>query len=76
MSIRLELTTGEEKWSFDQAEAVVPSPGDLVDIDSGSGSRSFRVRNRRIVLTEGELSGPTGLETSGLLSVGLDLEQV
>jgi hypothetical protein len=28
MSIKLQLTTGDEEWTFNLAEAVVPSPGD------------------------------------------------
>ena len=76
MSVRLELTTGESEWTFELMEAVIPAAGDLLDINSPSGSRSFRVKTRRIVLTEGEPSGPTGLQESGLHSVGLDLEEV
>ena len=75
MSIRLELTTGDEEWTFDLSEAVVPAPGDLLDIDSTTGSRSFRVVSRRIVLTEGEPGGTTGLQNTGIRRVGLDLEQ-
>jgi hypothetical protein len=76
MSIRLELANGNEQWTFELAEAVIPSAGDVVDIDSPGGSRSFRVIDRRIVLTVGEPSGPTGLQESGLHSVGLHLEEV
>jgi hypothetical protein len=37
MSIELQLTTGDEEWTFNLAEAVVPSPGDALSIDNPDG---------------------------------------
>jgi hypothetical protein len=52
MSIELQLTTGDEKRTFNLAEAVVPSPGDALTIDDPNGGpRDFRVVSRRITLT-------------------------
>ena len=58
MSIELQLTTGDEEWTFNLAEAVVPSPGDALTIDDPDGDpRDFRVVSRRITLTEGDTVG-------------------
>jgi hypothetical protein len=47
MSIELQLTTGDEEWTFNLAEAVVPSPGDALSIDNQDGDpRDFRVVSR------------------------------
>ena len=37
MSIELQLTTGDEEWTFNLAEAVVPSPGRLEYRQPGRG---------------------------------------
>jgi hypothetical protein len=67
MSIELQLTTGDEGWTFNLAEAIVPSPGDALTIDDPNGDpRDFRVVSRRITLTEGD--------TVGSVMVGIDLE--
>jgi hypothetical protein len=67
MSIELQLTTGDEEWTFNLTEAVVPSPGDALTIDNPDGDpRDFRVVSRRITLTEGD--------TVGSVMVGIDLE--
>jgi len=51
MSIELQLTTGDEEWTFKLTEAVVPSPGDALTIDNPDGDpRDFRVVSRRITL--------------------------
>jgi hypothetical protein len=58
MSIELQLTTGDEEWTFNLAEAVVPSPGDALTIDNPDGDpREFRVVSRRITLNEGGTVG-------------------
>ena len=67
MSIELQLTAGDEEWTFNLAEAVVPRPGDALTIDNPDGDpRDFRVVSRRITLTEGD--------TVGSVMVGIDLE--
>ena len=67
MSIELQLTTGDEEWTFNLAEAIVPSPGDALTLDNPDGdSRDFRVLSRRITLTEAD--------TVGSVMVGIDLE--
>ena len=67
MSIELQLTTGDEEWTFNLAEAVVPSSGDALTIDNPDGDpRNFLVLSRRITLTEGD--------TVGSVMVGINLE--
>lgn len=67
MSIELQLTTGDEEWTFNLTESVVPSPGDDLTIDDPHGrSRDFRVVSRRIYLAEGD--------TVGSVMVGINLE--
>jgi len=46
MSIELQLTTGDEEWTFNMTESIVPSY-----------VRDFRVAGRRITLLQGEPVG-------------------
>ena len=46
MSIELQLTTGDEEWTFNMTESIVPSY-----------VRDFRVAGRRITLLQGERVG-------------------
>jgi hypothetical protein len=67
MSIELQLTTGDEEWTFNMTESVVPGPGDALTIDDSDGHmRDFRVKGRRITLVQGE--------PVGSVIVGIDLE--
>ena len=44
MSIELQLTTGNEEWTFNMTESVVPGPGDALTIEDPDGHvRDFRV---------------------------------
>jgi hypothetical protein len=67
MSIELQLTTGDEEWTFNMTESIVPSPGDALTIEDPDGDvRDFRVGSRRITLLQGE--------PVGSVIVGIDLE--
>jgi hypothetical protein len=67
MSIELQLTTGDEEWTFNVTEPIVPGPGDALTIDDPDGDpRDFRVVRRRIHLVRGE--------PLGSVTVGIDLE--
>lgn len=67
MSIELQLTTGNEEWTFNMTESVVPGPGDALTIEDPDGHvRDFRVKGRRITLVQGE--------PVGSVIVGIDLE--
>jgi hypothetical protein len=67
MSIELQLTTGDEEWTFNMTESIVPGPGDALTIeDPGGQVRDFRVAGRRIKLLQGE--------PVGSVIVGIDLE--
>ena len=67
MSIELQLTTGDEEWTFNMTEPIIPGPGDALTIEDPDGHvRDFRVAGRRITLLQGE---PVGSVT-----VGIDLE--
>ena len=67
MSIELQLTTGDEEWTFNMTESIVPGPGDALNIEDPDGHvRDFRVAGRRITLVQGE--------PVGSVLVGIDLE--
>jgi hypothetical protein len=67
MSIELQVTTGDEEWTFNMTESIVPSPGDALTIEDQDGHlRDFRVAGRRITLVQGE--------PVGSVIVGIDLE--
>jgi hypothetical protein len=67
MSIELQLTTGDEEWTFNMTESIVPGPGDALTIEDPDGHlRDFRVAGRRITLVQGE--------PVGSVIVGIDLE--
>jgi len=67
MSIELQLTTGDEEWTFNMTESIVPGPGDALTIEDQDGHlHDFRVAGRRITLVQGE--------PVGSVIVGIDLE--
>ena len=48
MSIELQLSTGDEEWTFNMTESIVPGPGDGLTIEDPDGHlRDFRVAGRR-----------------------------
>jgi len=38
MRIELQLTTGDEEWTINLTEAVIPAPGDGLTIDDTDGT--------------------------------------
>jgi hypothetical protein len=67
MSIRLELSTADQEWSFNLTETVIPSTGDIVTLDDSEGrTRDFRVVGRRIAFSE--------VEPLAVASVAVQLE--
>ena len=45
MSIELQLTTGDEEWTFNMTESIVPGPGDALTIEDQDGHlHDFRSR--------------------------------